>query len=153
MALAVTGSRSHSEKNYYWKIVPMGGTFSELFLTHSFLAPIRPTVPYNCCVYHTIIHHLSVCLSVLPSFLLSPNYHPKFDFQENRSHDSVQTRPLCLPETSEVQYPLSLYECIQLLQLNDFWVVLVSPLIIGYSPTAADGSALCCIIGGSHGRS
>ena len=103
--------------------------------------------------YHTIIHHLSVCLSVLPSFLLSPNYHPKFDFQENRTHDSVQTRPLCWPETSDVQYPLSLYGCIQLLQLNDFWVVLVSPLIIVYSPMAADGSALCCTIGGSHGRS
>ena len=82
----------------------------------------------------------SVCLSV----------YLKFDFQENRSHDSVQTRPVCCPETCDVQYDLSLYRCIQLLQLNDFWVMFATPVIIGYS---ADGSALCCIIGGWHGRS
>ena len=68
-----------------------------------------------------------------------------FDFRENRLHDSVKTRPICYPQTSGVQYPLSLYGCIQLLQLNDFWVVLVSPLSIGYSPTAV-------LISGKHGE-
>ena len=93
--------------------------------------------------YHTIIRRISV----VGAWTLN------FDFRENRLHDSVKTRPICYPQTSGVQYPLSLYGCIQLLQLNDFWVVLVSPLSIGYSPTAADGSALCCTIGGSLGRS
>ena len=41
-----------------------------------------------------------------------------------------------------MQYPLSLYGRIQLLQLNDFWVVLVLPLIIGYSPMVAPSVAL-----------
>ena len=97
--------------------------------------------------YHTIIPQISVCPSVCPSV---PKFVLEIDFHENRSHDSVQTRPLCWPETSDVQYALSLYGCIQLLQLNYFWVMIATPLIIGYS---ADGSALCCIIGGSHGRS
>ena len=92
--------------------------------------------------HHTIIRRISV----VGAWTLN------FDFRENRLHDSVKTRPICYPQTSGVQYPLSLYGCIQLLQLNDFWVVLVSPLSIGYSPTAADGSALCCTIGGSLGR-
>ena len=94
-------------------------------------------------LHHTIIRRISV----VGAWTLN------FDFRENRLHDSVKTRPICYPQTSGVQYPLSLYGCIQLLQLNDFWVVLVSPLSIGYSPTAADGSALCCTIGGSLGRS
>ena len=64
---------------------------------------------------HTIMPHLSVVRPWVPP----PNYL-KFDFQENRLHDSVQTRPLCLPETNDVYYPLCLYGCIQLLQLNDF---------------------------------
>ena len=52
MALAVTGSRSHygdSEKIIIGKS-SQWVAFSEPFLTHSFLAPVRPTVPYNCCV-------------------------------------------------------------------------------------------------------
>ena len=44
----------------------------------------------------------------------------KFDFQENRSHDSLQTRPMCCPERVDVQYDLNLYGCILLLELNDF---------------------------------
>ena len=47
----------------------------------------------------------------------------KFDFQENRSHDSLQTRPMCCSETRDVQYDLSLYGCILLLELNDFCVL------------------------------
>ena len=67
-------------------------------------------------VHHTIIPEisvvssffLSVCLSVFLSFCLSPSFVLKFDFQENRSHDSVQTRPMCCPETCDVHFDLSL---------------------------------------------
>ena len=69
--------------------------------------PCRP-------IHLTIIPEISVVGSVCLSVYL------KFDFQENRSHDSFQTRPMCCPETCDVQYDLSLYGCILLLELNDF---------------------------------
>ena len=54
---------------------------------------------------------LSVCLSVILS---------EFDFQENPSHDSLQTRSMCCPEPDDVQCDLSLYGCGQLIEVNYF---------------------------------
>ena len=61
----------------------------------------------------------------------------KFDFQENRSHDSLQTRPMCCPETCDVHYDLSLYGCIQLLELNVFSVVFATTVFLTANPTVA----------------
>ena len=72
----------------------------------------------------------------------------KFDFQENRSHDSLQTRPMCCPEPDDVPF---IFESVQMLSTYRIkWLfsgVLCAMLLsaIGNSP---DGSAICCLIGG-----
>ena len=67
--------------------------------------------------HHTIIPHISVRLSFRLSVCLS------LDLHENRSHDSLQTRPMCCPEPDDVQYDLSLYGCGKIIELNDFCVL------------------------------
>ena len=62
----------------------------------------------------------------------------KFDFQENPSRRELQTRPMCCPEPDDVQYDLSLYGCGQLIELNDFWVVFATPMLLSaIQPTVA----------------
>ena len=46
---------------------------------------------------------------IIPEISVLGSWTLKFDFQENRSHDLVQTRPMCCTETRDVQHALSLY--------------------------------------------
>ena len=59
--------------------------------------------------------HIMIHLTIIPEISVVGSVYLKFDFQENRSHDSLQIRPMCCPETGDVQYDLSLYGCILLL--------------------------------------
>ena len=89
-------------------------------------------MPYLCAhMYLTIIRQISVVGHWMGGWTL------KFDFQENRSNDSLQTRPMCCPECVDVQYNLSLYGCIQRLALNDFRVVFATTVLLTANPTVA----------------
>ena len=47
---------------------------------------------------------------------------------------NFQTRPMCCPEPDDVQYDLSLYGCGQLIELNDFWVVFATTMLLMANP-------------------
>ena len=95
-------------------------------------------------IHHTIIRQISVHLSfhlpVCPSFCLS------LDLHENRSHDSLQTQPMCCPEPVDVQYDLSLYGCGKIIELNDFCLLFAVPsplmLLSVIPPMMAHSTAL-----------
>ena len=90
----------------------------------------------------------NLCPSVFPSVCLS------LDLHENRSHDSLQTRPMCCPEPDDVQYDLSLYGFGKIIELNYFCVLFAVPsqlmLLSAIPPTVAHSIAL---LAGDTGRS
>ena len=59
-------------------------------------------------IHHTIIREISV----VGSSLRGPWVDCEFDFQENRSHDSLQTRPMCCLEPDDVPF---IFECVRML--------------------------------------
>ena len=85
---------------------------------------------------------------------LCPSVFPSVDLHENRSNDSLQTRPMCCPEPDDVQYDLSLYGCGKIIELNDLCVLFAVPspltLLSAIPPTVAHSIAL---LAGDTGRS
>ena len=79
-----------------------------------------------------MIHFYVVCVSIFDKLVIgiteTSNYNSaslcrgrgfvdrgwtvQFDFQENRSHDSLQTRPMCCPEPEDVPF---IFECVRML--------------------------------------
>ena len=80
---------------------------------------------------------ISTYLTIIPEISDVGSVYLKFDFQENSSHDSLQSRPMCCTERVDVQYDLSLYGCIKLLELNDFSVVFATTVLLTANPTVA----------------
>ena len=95
----------------------------------------------------------NLCPSVFPSSVC-PSFCLSLDLHENRSHDSLQTRPMWCPEPVDVQYDFSLYGRGKIIELNDFCVLFAVPsplmLLSVIPPTVADSIA---ILAGDTGRS
>ena len=68
------------------------------------------------------------------SWTVDRGWTVKFDFQEHRSHDSLQTRPMCCPEPDDVPFIFECVGCCQLTELNDFLVVFSA--LCYYRPSA-----------------